>query len=330
MSGIFKESTISKLKNIRKGFLWSAVCILIVEVIVGAVLILTQSFNLTIGKLMGTFALCAVVLFLGVSNFAEMEKGKRITQWFALVSLIMNMTWLILAILLIWEIVPSLEYTNSLHGFYSSARPSIAMKLMTVALDAGVGCFLVSIVLSIEETVKPVRPLKITALVCELYCCVYAIIISLGDVTYITDFRWGALAGLAGFAFIVMSVAAAIVSRSGAKKNGNTIQAVDKGTMEATIQEMVEKEVQERMRKEREKMERDAMPPLQTEAEATMPLQAKTGETTNENEIPPEVGIETTHGPLATSGGGETPDRSYPSNEMPNSDEKQNDGRVFP
>ena len=264
MSSIFKESTIEKIKSIRKVFLWSAVCILIGELIVGAILILSQSFNLVIGKLMGTFALCAVVLFLAVSNFSKMEKGERVVQLFALISLVMNMVWLMLAILLIWEVVPSVEYVDGV-SYYLSPRPSMMVKLMSVAINTGIGCFLISIVLSIKETVKPVRPLKIAALICELYCCIYAVVVTFGDITYMTDTRWYALAGLAGFAFIVMAIAAAIVSRSGGKKNEDAAQVIDKQAMQATIQEMVEKEVQERMKAEHEKAERDAMPPLQAE-----------------------------------------------------------------
>ena len=87
-NSLFSESTIETIKKVKKGFLWTAVCILIGEVIVGAILILAQSFNEVIGKLMGTFALCAVMMFFGVNNFSRMEKGDRIIQSFALVSLI--------------------------------------------------------------------------------------------------------------------------------------------------------------------------------------------------------------------------------------------------
>lgn len=85
------------IKKTKKGFLWAAVCILIGEVVVGAILILIQSFDETIGKLMGTFALCAVMMFFGVNNFSRMEKHDRIVQSFALVGLISNITWLLLS-----------------------------------------------------------------------------------------------------------------------------------------------------------------------------------------------------------------------------------------
>ena len=275
MSSIFKESTIEKIKSIRKVFLWSAVCILIGELIVGAILILSQSFNLVIGKLMGTFALCAIVLFLAVSNFSKMEKEERVIQVFALISLVMNIAWLMLAILLIWEVVSPVEHVDGA-VYYLSTRPSMMVKLMSVAINTGIGCFLISIVLSIKETVKPVRPLKIAALICELYCCIYAVVVTFGDITYTTDTRWYALAGLAGFAFIVMAIAAAIVSRSGRKKDEDAAQGIDKQAMQATIQEMVEKEVQERMKAEHEKAKRDAMPPLQ--AEDMPPIVRRDGE----------------------------------------------------
>ena len=97
---------------------------------------------------------------------------------------------------------------------------------------------------------KPVRPLKITALVCELYCGIYAVVVTLGDFQNATDARWYMLAGLAGFAFVVMACAAVIVSRSGEKKSEGMMTMNDVGNnaeMQAKIQEMVEKEIQARM-----------------------------------------------------------------------------------
>lgn len=244
MSSLFSEKMISGIKSMRKTFLWTAVCILIGEVIVGAVLIIAQSFNLMIGKLMGTFALCAIVLFVGVNNFSLMEKGKKIVQGFALVSLIANITWLVLCILFIWEVLPFIE------GSYFNYSMTVMARFMLVAIDVAVMCFWISNVWAIEETVKPVKPLKITAIICELYCGCYAMVITLMDTEHLVemDSRWYALAGLAGFAFFVMAIAALIVSKSGKKKNEEKVSlSMDNTEMQAKIQEMVEKEVQARL-----------------------------------------------------------------------------------
>lgn len=264
MSSLFKESTIEKIKAIKKGFLWTAVCILIGEVVLGAILILVGSFNETIGKLMGTFALCAIMMFFGVNNFSRMEKGDRIIQSFALVSLICNVIWLLLSFMFIWEVVPYMEYS----GKYYSYHMTIPAKMFSVAVNIAIMSFLISNVWSIEESLKPVRPLKITAIICALYCGIYAAVMTVGDVQLVDDVRWNALAGLAGLAFVLMTCAALIVSNSGTKKNEKTVNNagnVNSTEMEAKIQEMVEKEVQERLKAEREKAEWDAMPPLQAD-----------------------------------------------------------------
>ncbi len=273
MSSLFSETTIEKIKNVRKMFLWTAVCILIGEVVVGAILILMQSFDEVIGKLMATFALCALVLFIGVNNFSLIEKEGKVVQGFALVSLATNLIWLVLSILFIWEILPFLEFeVNTRYSSYSSFSLTAMAKLMTVCVDLAFMCFLISNVWAIKETVKPVKPLKITALVCVSYCGLYAIymIFSESSISISGDMRWYLLDGLAWFAFIITSIAAVIISRANKKKmekSGMTEIATssDNSEMQAKIQEMVEKEVRERMAAEKAKAEREAMPPLQSD-----------------------------------------------------------------
>ncbi|MBR3115745.1 hypothetical protein IKF30_00760 [Candidatus Saccharibacteria bacterium] len=250
MESIFSESAIETIKKIKKGFLWTAVCILIGEVVVGAVLIVVQSFSVTIGKLMGTFALCGLMLFLGVNNFSLMEKKDRIAQCFALISLIGNTVWLILSILFIWEVLPFTERIEGGAFLGYSYHMTVMAKAFVVAIDIATMGFVISNVWAIKETLKPVKPLKITALICALYCGIYAVVVTLGEVQAVMDGRWYGLAALAGFAFIVMACAAAIVSDSGAKKEkeaNNGLNGVNNEVVQAKIQEMVEKEVQARM-----------------------------------------------------------------------------------
>ena len=65
------------------------------------------------------------------------------------------------------------------------------------------------------------------------------------------DTRWYPLAGLMGFAFVVMAWAAAIVSRNGRKRSeertGSHENSISDAEVQAKIQEMVEKEVQARL-----------------------------------------------------------------------------------
>lgn len=263
MNSLFNDSAIETIKRIKKIFLWTAVSILIGEIVVCAILILAQNFNETIGRLMGSFAVCAIMMFFGVNNFSRMEKGDRIVQSFALVSLIGNIIWLLLSFLFIWNVVPYMESLNK-YPYYSM---SIVARIFVVAIDIAVMCFLISNVWSIKETVKPVRPLKITAIICALYCGIYSVVVTVGDVRSVMDQRWYALAGLAGFAFVIMGIAASTISNSGAKKGQGEVGAgvanIDKKEVQAKIQEMVEKEVQERLAAEKNKAELEVTPPPQ-------------------------------------------------------------------
>ena len=250
--------------------------ILIGEVIVGAIMILTGAWNVMIGKIQLTFLLLGVFLFVGVNNFIRIEKGTSLVKGLAWISLISNLIWLALGSLIIWEVVPAIDTvsTSAFNRYGASYNTSMTvmsvfLKLALAAAGLGAAGFWTSNVLSIRETVKPVKPLKITAVICELYCSGFEILIVLigfENINYDENLlRWTQLSGLAGLAFVITALAALIISRSNREKDniGGSIQ--DDRQMQATIQEMVEKEVQERMKAEHEKAERDAMPPLQTE-----------------------------------------------------------------
>ena len=132
MSSLFNEMTIKTIRQIRKLFLWAAVFILIGEIVAGAIIILTQQYNLFVGKLMVTFGLCVIVFFVGVNNFSRMEKCERIVQSFALVSLVLNIVWLSLAIMFIWEVIPFLEGPSA---YSYGVSLSVMAKTMLVSAN---------------------------------------------------------------------------------------------------------------------------------------------------------------------------------------------------
>lgn len=275
MSDTFKDNN-SKYSQIKKSFLWSAVIILIGELLVGAIMILTGGWNTMIGKMQLTFLLLGLFLFIGVNNFIRIEKGTSTVRGLAWLSLISNLVWLVFGTLIIWEVVPSVEiFTRRVPTFYGGDRTSAiyAMsffsKLTMVAAGLGAAGFWVSNVLSIRETVKPVKPLKITAVICELYCSgfeILMVLIGFENISYDDNLlRWTQLSGLAGLAFVITALAALIISRANREKGDKVDSIQDDKQIQATIQEMVEKEVQERMKAERKKAEIEAAPPLQAE-----------------------------------------------------------------
>ena len=233
MTSKTSKNNISKYQSIKKTFLWAAVCILIGEIIVGALIILTQGWTVEIGKIQATFFLVAIALLIGINNFAMMEKENNIVRWSATASLICNFVWLIVAILLIWGI---------------NDANDVMRDILSVAANITAAGFWISNVWNIEESVAPVKPLKITSVVCVLYCFIYALITTFNYESIGFDTRWSALSGLAGLAFIITAIIAAIVSRTNIKKHNISAKDVTNSSdIQSTIQDLVEKEVQARM-----------------------------------------------------------------------------------
>ena len=260
-------------KKLKKTFLWAAVCILIGEFAFGAFVILTGFWDIHIGKIQLTFLMLAAFLFIGVNNFLRIEHGNQAVRGLARLSFGANAVGLLLGILLVWEALPTVEYVRrTIPTYYGLgmdreiAVMSVFVKLALVALSLGAAGFWTSNVLSIRETVKPVKPLKITAVVCEVYTCAYAIVLTLiGYENLRYDeylLKWSQLSGLAGLAFVVTALAAWIISRTTGKKQ---IAKAGGETTDAAIREMREKEVRERLAAEKEKERVAALPPLQSD-----------------------------------------------------------------
>ena len=276
MNGIFNESALGTIAKIKKGFLWSAVCILIGGFVLGAILIVMGTINELMGKVLETMGILALVLFVGVNNFIRMEKGTKIIQILALVGLVTGLLAAILGILLVWEALPAVEqisgngcnsdvYNRKIDGICYDIMivrygPSIWAKILSVLASLAGAGFWLSNVMSIKETIKVVKPLKITSVVCEVYCAIYAVVmvfISSSDIYRNEVFtRMSALSALAGFAFVVTALAALIISKTSGKKQAVTSDAVAVPKTDAELRaeieekvrrEMIEKEVRERM-----------------------------------------------------------------------------------
>lgn len=276
MSELIAKSDNSKYKKMRKAFLWTGVTILIGELVLGAILILTGGWNVGVGRAQFTFFLLGVYLFVGVNNFVRIEKGDSVTRGLAWMSLGSNLVALLFGILLLWEVIPFVEYVDkTLSGYlggnhtFQAAVPSIYSKMALVVLSLGMAGFWISNVLSIRETVKPVRPLKITAVICEIYCSGFVIVMTMigfENLSYDENLlKWSQLSGLAALAFIITALAALIISRTNHVKNDSdgVLMQNDK-EIQTTIQEMVEKEVQERLKTELGKTNNETVPPLQS------------------------------------------------------------------
>ena len=272
--GLFGEDTLQKIQKTRKIFLKFAVWILIAELVLGAVLILTGSWDVAIGRIQGTFLILALILFVSVNNFIRIEKGDKTIQIFALIGFVSNLIWGIFAFLLMWEIVPfhwteEIMRTSSYSGYsYPSTKYHMTFYaiIMLIASYAAAAGFWISNILSIKETIKLVKPLKITAVVCVAYLWIFGTIITPIEPEFKDVEKLYQLAGLAGLAFGITALAALIISKTNKKKvaesnttmNGVSAQFTPKTEAELRAEieekvrrEMIEKEVRAKMEAEK-------------------------------------------------------------------------------
>lgn len=273
-NSLFNEDTLQKVQKTRKIFLKFAVWILIAELVLGAVLILTGSWVVAIGRIQGTFLILALILFVSVNNFIRIEKGNKTIQIFALMGFVSNLIWGIFAFLLMWEIVPfhwteEIMRTSSYYGYsYPSTKYHMTFYaiIMLIASYAAAAGFWISNILSIKETIKLVKPLKITAIVCVAYLWIFGTIMTPIEPEFKDAEKLYQLAGLAGLAFGITALAALIISKTNKKKvaelnttiNGVSTQFAPKTEAELRAEieekvrrEMIEKEVRAKMEAEK-------------------------------------------------------------------------------
>ncbi len=271
---LFSKNALLKMQKARKIFLKFAVWILIGELVLGAILILVDSWDIAVGRIQRTFLTLALVLLVSVNNFIRIEKGDKIMQAFALVGFINNLIWGIFVILLMWEIVPftwaeEIMEASIRSGYsYPSTKYHMTGYAMTMFISAfaAVAGFCISNILSIKETIKVVKPLKIAAIVCIAYLWIFGTIAVLIELEYKNAEKLYQLAELAGSALGITALAAVIISRTNKKKvaelndimNGVPAQFVPKTDTELRAEieekvrrEMIEKEIRAKIEAEK-------------------------------------------------------------------------------
>lgn len=254
MSTILKTSTLEKLKPIRSTLLKISIWIFIAGVILGVGLILFggNGWNMMLSylRITGTLIIIATSMLIAVNNFKRLESENRFAGTLALIGLICNILCSLLWILLIWEIFPMYNYTP-----YSSYSFSLIhsytfpcqLAIVTTAL-ASFGFFGSNIALiGVKSSQKIVKPLKITALICLAYECLFGIV---NAFIYSMDSRAWVLAVFAGFVWFIATIIAILITVfSNPSKQSNSMsqpktEAELRAEIEAKVRaEMIEKEV---------------------------------------------------------------------------------------
>ena len=160
------------------------------------------------------------------------------------------------------------------------------MKVLSILTSLAGAGFWISNVMSIKETIKVVKPLKIASVICETYVAIYAIASVLSNYEIETNMpTLTTLTGLLAFAFVVMAIVAWIISRTTGKKqvaNAPTNAPVAPKTNEELRAEIEEKVRREMIEKEvRAKMEAEQSTVLTTDSTAEQSTTATTTDSTD-------------------------------------------------
>ena len=258
--GLFNEDTLQKIQKTRKIFLKVAVWILIAELALGAFIILGGAWDISIMKIQGSFLILALVLFVSVNNFIRIEKGDKTVRLFALIGFISNLVWALFALLLIWEALPfnwaeqvaQTSVYNSRSYYVTKYHMTFFAIIMLIAGYTAAAGFWISNVLSIKETIKSVKPLKITAIVCIAYIWAFGTIITPMEPEFNDVVRLYMLSGLAGLAFGVTALAALIISKTNKTKavelNTGKIESATKPVQKSDAE--LRAEIEEKVRRE--------------------------------------------------------------------------------
>lgn len=271
---LFNKDILEKIRKTRKIFLKFAVGILIAELVFGAVLILTEFWDLAIGRIQGTFLIIALILFLGINSFICLEKGNKTIQTFALIEFISSLVLGVFAFLLMWGIVPAnwtevimkISSHNSRSYTITVSHMTFWMIAMLVASCATAAGFCIANIMSIKTTTKVVKPLKITAIICTFYLWIFGTIITITQPEFSGVEKLYRLARLAGLALVITALAALVISKANKKKqedgahiiNGNNLsqnmpktEAEIRAEIEEKIRrEMIEKEIRAKLEAE--------------------------------------------------------------------------------
>lgn len=97
-----------------------------------------------------------------------------------------------------------------------SGEVNVLTRIFAIALSIASTCFWISNILVIKETIKSIKPLKITAIVCQVYIGIILIIFAFVNFISIdgTMLKFLQLTGLAESAFVITALAAWIISRT--------------------------------------------------------------------------------------------------------------------
>ena len=247
-SGIYRPSTIEKIKTFKNLLLKMIIWTLVGGAILGALMILLadSAGGEVMAKFMGTLFILAGAALVTVVDFHGIESGDKASQILASMGIVMNICWSVLWILVIWEVFDIWEpfkcaHSSSSISCYGFRTYSILGRITFISTYlSSLGLF-GSCAMGLYEGSKKstIRPLKITSTACLAYTELYAIIIVITDgITFDDAFnRFGVLAGFTSFIWFITLIIATVLSR----REKKIIESSERKKQEEKQQQILEK-----------------------------------------------------------------------------------------
>lgn len=151
-----------KILKSKTAILATMICFIIIYAIISVIILFANDSDIfsIITKIAAPLGIIGTATVLSVDCFYKMASDKTAVKTLGLITLILGLVDMILAILMIWEIIPAYEKTTySLYGYFSSyyLTPTISYKI-TLSLTSVIGfTFLSSIVLNTKDNYKLIQ-----------------------------------------------------------------------------------------------------------------------------------------------------------------------------
>lgn len=241
-NGMFSAEQIEKFQKLKSSMQKGSVWLFVGGAIIAALTIMTGDYDV-MGRMMGTIFVIAFLLVFSSAEFARLNSEYKAAQTFSLIGIIANIVWAVLALASIWGLFEFSTSDCSGSKFYCETTLTLMGKLFTIASSfAGLG-FFGCLTMGIKEFDKrqTLMPLKVTGGICLTYTSLFFLLVALEviDANNSGIERFGALAGLAYFIWLVAAIAAHVISKNASKEE---VEKANKALVEKGKAALAEKE----------------------------------------------------------------------------------------
>lgn len=240
-NGMFSAEQIEKFQKLKSSMQKGSVWLFVGGAIIAALTIMTGDYDV-MGRMMGTIFVIAFLLVFSSAEFARINSEYKAAQTFSLIGIIANIAWAVLALASIWGLF-EFSTQSCTRSYYCETSISFMGKLFIIASSFASLGFFGCLTMGIKEFDKrqTLMPLKVTGGICLTYTSLFFLLVALEviDANNSGIERFGALAGLAYFIWLVAAIAAHVISKNASKEE---VEKANKALVEKGKAALAEKE----------------------------------------------------------------------------------------